>query len=183
MIYTDKHDPFEGKKNITGRSQIISQSCNKVLNDLLSLLELYPSFWLSLSPSRPFFPSLFNFLPPLPVTPPLSDACKHSHTLTHTLPQTESPSHTLSPPATRNAWQDSTVLKYCSPYKVAAASHVTHNLHTAGRAFALHGTHTLETQIHTCKTMLPPSLGWRSKRGEDGKENQMVKKNNNYFPC
>lgn len=109
-----------------------------------------------------FFPFLFNF-PPLSVTPPVR--CMKTLSLTHTYTQSCRQSHplihTLSSRDPECLARSNCTEILCSPYKVAAASHVTDNLHAVGRQFALECTHR-NTYAHA-KPCFP--LGWRSKAG------------------
>lgn len=91
-------------------------------------------FWTS--SSYPSFPLQRS----LRVTPPLSGACEHSLSSTHTCTKhTRTPTnrvallHSLSSrdPECLATFNCTEIL--CAPYKVAVASHVTDNLHAAGR--------------------------------------------------
>lgn len=103
-----------------------------------------------------FLPWTF-FLLPLPLLTPSWQTHINTRWHTHTLTERETQrARERERRSTRNVWQDSNCTEIlCSPYKAAAASHVTHHLHAAWRKFTLG---TQNTSTHTRTSMLP-SLG------------------------
>lgn len=160
MIHTDKLNSCKKEKPLQTNVMLSPQGLHSVRNYLLSLqfkhrqvksLHL-PGLLLPVSLSfLPLFPSLFNFLPLLQLLP-LCQTHENTHlvrhTYTHSHRQSHPLTHTLSSRDPECLARSNCTEILCSPYKVAAASHVTRNLHAAGREFALHSTLT-HVETHT----------------------------------